>query len=79
MPATGVLKKNPRRRSRHNCGRGMVKSGKPPVVTVVVRKTGKAIFLVFENLRGFSEKFRARVGHLVEGRLKVFTDEYFWR
>ena len=46
------------------------------MVTLVVRKTGRVLFLVFENLREFPQKFKQRVGNLIVGELKVFTDEY---
>ncbi|MBP1912507.1 hypothetical protein [Thermococcus stetteri] len=47
-----------------------------PHATLVARRTGQVLFLVFENLRDFPQKLKQRVGNLIAGELKVFTDEY---
>ncbi|MBP1912511.1 hypothetical protein J2747_001835 [Thermococcus stetteri] len=41
----------------------------------MARRTGQVLFLVFENLRDFPQKLKQRVGNLIAGELKVFTDE----
>jgi len=69
-----IKKKLSQPRKIRKRGRGTYKSGKPPIITMVCRKTRKVIFSVAKSLS--ARLIRYKIRKHCQGKVIVYTDEY---
>ena len=67
-------KNNPRVRGLKQRGRGTWDKDKPPILTIVDRKTGQTIFNVVKNLS--KHLIRNKIKKHCKGLIRIFTDDY---